>query len=64
MQNIAKMETEKVPLILTSEIERALSQIKSSKAPGEDQLVVDMITAEGIILSGAFQCSPENRNSA
>ena len=37
MQNIAKVETEEVPSILTSEVERALSQMKNSKAPGEDQ---------------------------
>ena len=34
VQNIAKVETEEVPSILTSEVEIALSQTKSSKAPG------------------------------
>ena len=43
--NVTKMETGKVPSILTSEVERALSQTKSSKTPGEDQIVVEMIRA-------------------
>ena len=38
VKNITKMGTEEVPLILTSEVERALSQMKSSKAPGEERL--------------------------
>ena len=37
------MQTEKVSSVLTSEVERALSQMKSSKAPGEDQIAVEMI---------------------
>ena len=49
VQNIAQIETEEVPNIFTSEIEEALSQIKSRKAPGEEQIVVEMIRAEGKI---------------
>ena len=49
MQNIAKVETEEVPSILTSKVERALSQMKSSEAPGEDQIIVEMIRPGGEI---------------
>ena len=45
MHNIAKMETKEVPLILTRKVKRALSQVKSSKTPGEDHIVVEMIRA-------------------
>ena len=55
VQNIAKLETEEVPSILTSEVERALSQMKSSKVPGEDQIVVKMITAGGEIVLRKIQ---------
>ena len=43
------METEEVPSILTSEEERVLSQMKSSKAPGEDHIAAEMIRAGGEI---------------
>ena len=45
MQTIAKVGTEEVPSILTSEFEKALSQMNSSKAPGEDQIVAETIRA-------------------
>ena len=48
-RTFAKMEAEKVPSILTSEVERALNQMKSSKAPREDQIEVVMIRTGGEI---------------
>ena len=48
-QNIAKVDSEKVSSILTSEVERALRQMKSIKAAGEDQIAVGMIRAGGEI---------------
>ena len=43
VQNIAIMEIEEAPSILTSEVERALSQMESRKAPGEGRIAVEMI---------------------
>ena len=45
MQHIAKVETEKVPSVLTSELERALGQMKSSKARVKVQIVAEVIRA-------------------
>ena len=67
VQNIANVETEEVPSILTSEVERALSQMKSSKTPGADQIVEEIIEAGGEIALRKIQqlskCNPRNRNS-
>ena len=42
-QNIAKLKTEEVPSTLNSEVKIALIQLKNSKAPEKDQIVVEMI---------------------
>ena len=65
MQIIAKMETAEVSSILTSEVESALSQMKGSKAPGKDHIVVEMIKSGGRDSSeedtGDVQCSRKSR---
>ena len=64
VQNITKMEAEDVPSILTYEVEKALSEMKSNKAPGEDQIVVEMIRAGGEItvrkIQELFNANPKN----
>ena len=55
MQNIAKIQTEEVPSILPSKVETALRQMKSIKAPREDQIVAEMIRAGGEIALSKIQ---------
>ena len=67
VQNITKLETEEVPSILTSEVERSLKpngeQHSTRRRPDCSRNDKSRRRDSSEEDPGAFQCSPKNRNS-